>query len=794
VDDASLEVLNLTLAGSDETVAAGASRSPVELQRVAHYRILRQLGAGGMGTVYLAHDEKMDRQVALKVMSRHQGASEKAGQRFAQEAWIAGRLDHPNLVKVYERGTWQELSWFSMELVGGGSLAEVLDNLRLVGRDPRTGLQAGTSQYVHWALRRVIEAAHGLDYAHRHGVVHRDVKPMNLLLASEPAIVKIADFGLAIDAEATRMTTVGAVLGTIAFMAPEQIRGEQDAIDARTDVYALGVTLFELLTLELPFTGKTQQLYVSQVLTAEARRASKLNSQVSRDLEVVLRKAMEKERRDRYQTAAAFADDLENVLHLRPILATPTGRIKRVTKWVRRKPVHAALVATLLLSVPTLAAVAVDVVAERLAARRQRIESLLGEARWLEERLRHGEVVARASEVLSLDRGNLRALAHRALARGQLAASSSTAAEGERERLRSQALADIDRVVAALPDRSWPHGLKTFLLHLGGDEEGAAAERALAARHRSDPLTDEDLTEEARLAFVMKDYPRSAELFSELVRRDPGRVRAISSRALAWEHLKRPEEAYVDYRVVVGLAPEEYLALTDLARLSVDRKQLADARAYIEQAAALAPESGNVHEIMSFVFNELGIAAGLAGDRAEAERLFLRAAESAEKAIALEPEWSWSRLNLGTSLMERNRLLPEPDPELLRQALDAYSRYLAGVPALPDDEAGRATYFAALSNSCDVLIQLGRLEEALATCARVTAAFPTNPVGFYNLAGVHALLGRSDEALAALERDVQLGDTEWEYLERDRWFAGLNDDPRFRALVERMKHRAQPGT
>src|SRR5262249_18466705 len=153
--------------------------------------------------------------------------------------------------------------------------------------------------------------------------------------------------------EATRLTTDGAVMGTLVYMAPEQILGRQREIDARTDVYALGVTLFELLTLELPYAGATQQLYTSAVLTSEARRVRRINRRVGRDLEIVIGKALEKAPRDRYLTAAAFGDDLERVLALRPIEAVPPGQATKAWKWVRRRPVHAALAALLVVGIPT---------------------------------------------------------------------------------------------------------------------------------------------------------------------------------------------------------------------------------------------------------------------------------------------------------------------------------------------------------------------------------------------------------------------------------------------------------
>jgi serine/threonine protein kinase len=249
----------------DRAAAAAASRSS-HPERIAHFVIRRELGAGGMGAVYLAHDERMNRDVALKVMSRAQ-SSGKSEARFEQEAWIAGRLDHPNIVKVYERGTWEGYPYFSMEVIDGGSLADVIASMSRTGRDDSRNLSFGSSPYIHWAIGKVIEAARGLDYAHRQGVVHRDVKPMNLLLSRELGSVKIADFGLAIDVEATGMTTVGSVMARFcSWPRTDPWRGGADR--RADDVYALGA-LFEMLTLELPYVGRTQQLYMSQVLTSE---------------------------------------------------------------------------------------------------------------------------------------------------------------------------------------------------------------------------------------------------------------------------------------------------------------------------------------------------------------------------------------------------------------------------------------------------------------------------------------------------------------------------------------------
>jgi tetratricopeptide (TPR) repeat protein len=770
--------------------AGGRDSSPGSgPRRIAHFGILRELGTGGMGTVYLAHDERMDREVALKVMARHRGLSEKAGKRFEQEAWIAGRLDHPALVKVYERGTWEDLSYFSMEYVDGGSLADVLENLRRTGRDDARGLEFGTSRYVHWAIGKVIEAARGLDFAHRQGVVHRDVKPMNLLLARDHGSVKVADFGLAIDARVARMTTAGTVMGTISFMAPEQIRGEQDKIDARTDVYALGVTLFELLTLELPYTGQTQQLYMSQVLTVEARRASKLNTRVSRDLEIVLRKALEKQRRDRYQSAAALADDLDNVLHLRPIRAQPSGAAKRALKWIRRQPVHAALIATLVVSVPTLAVVGARKIGERNAAREARVTRLLDEARWLEERKRYDAVLERVAAVLEQDPGNTMALRQRAMARFLLAAVEDDPAA--KLRLQEEGLADASEVIRHRPDTSWPHAMKAYMLAVLERPEEAAAEQALAARLRPAEPTDEDVYQEARLADVAGDLPRAVELYSELIRRSPDAVRAIAARALAHEALDDPVHAFIDYSVAIGLDPTYDLALLDIAGLSADRGQLDDAQAYLDRAVAIGGDSAASHEVRSALLIARGKEAAADGNVDEARRLFVQAAEAARSALERSGKLVWAEQNQAVALHERGKLEDPPDTALIAQAVEHYTRIIDRFRVVPASGQDRRVYLAALHSTCDAEIALGRLQEALATCSRAAESDGENAVAFYNLAGVHAMLGHEEEALAALERDRELGDTEWKVLEADPWFAGLQRDPRFGAILAEMKRASQ---
>jgi tetratricopeptide (TPR) repeat protein len=743
-----------------------------------------------MGAVFLARDEKMNRDVALKVMSRAQ-ASEKSERRFEQEAWIAGRLDHPHIVKVYERGTWDGNPYFSMEVVDGGSLADVISNMRRAGKDDSWNLEFGSSLYIQWAIRMVIEAARGLDFAHRQGVVHRDVKPMNLLLSRELGAVKIADFGLAIDVEVTRMTTVGAVMGTISFMAPEQIRGEGERIDARTDIYALGVTLFELLTLELPYAGRTQQLYMSQVLTSEARRARTLNNRVNRDLETVILKALEKRQEDRYPSAAGFADDLDNVLHFRPITARPDGPWRRTTKWVRRNPMHAALAATLAVSVPVVAFVAERAWSDRRAAVRAKLVDLVDEARWNGEHRRYGVMRERAEAALAIAPDHPAALRHRAMA--QFLSAATLSDSRQKEPLRASALADASRVATLLPGAAWPHAMKAYMLTVMGRTKDAAAEDEAAARLRGSTASDDDVGEDARLAQVRGDKKKAVAQYSELIRRHPDSVRAIASRALIYEEVGDAASAFADYRVAAGLDPSYDLTLIDLARMSADRDKLDDAFGYLARAIAIDPENAFALEIRGWLLTERGKEAKSRGDLAEAARLFEQGESVSRRAAGGSGKLLFAELNVARAIAERAKLQEPPDRALMSRAIEGYERVLQRFKEAPAGGQERDAYDAALTNTCDAQLAIGRLQEALATCKGLTERHPDSAVAFYNLAGAYALLGMEREALDALAKDAALGDRDGEYLAADPWFAALHDEPGFKAILVSMKSGRPPG-
>jgi len=291
------------------------------------YELLAELGRGGMGVIFKARQTKLNRLVALKMILAGKLASSADVQRFRAEAEAAAELDHPNIVPIYETGEYQGQQYFSMKLVEGERLAARLPNLR---KDLRQ------------AVPILVKVARAVHFAHQHRILHRDLKPGNVLLdkQGEPYVT---DFGLAKRVESdTALTQTGAIVGTPSYMAPEQARGERQLTTA-TDVYALGAILYELLTGRPPFKADTPLGTVRLVTDCDPVAPRVCNSKADRDLSVVALKCLEKDPAKRYGSAEAVAEELERWLSGVPIQARPAGNMERAWRWCRRYPIVAAL-------------------------------------------------------------------------------------------------------------------------------------------------------------------------------------------------------------------------------------------------------------------------------------------------------------------------------------------------------------------------------------------------------------------------------------------------------------------
>jgi serine/threonine-protein kinase len=302
------------------------------LGELGDYELLEEIGRGGQGVVFRARQKSLNRTVALKVISLGQWASKTHLKRFRLEAESAARLEHPGIVPIHEVGERDGSCYFSMKFVEGGQLDEV------ARREPMP---------IGRAVELIAKVARTVHYAHEHGILHRDIKPGNILLDAkgEP---HLTDFGLArlVESESSVTQTLD-VLGTPSYMAPEQAVGNNAAVSSATDVYGLGAVLYQLLTGRPPFAGGTTYETIKLLLDTEPRQPRLLNPKIDRDLSTICLKCLEKDPKRRYSSALALADDLERWLKHEPIQARHTGVFARGGKWVRRNPTSAVLATSL---------------------------------------------------------------------------------------------------------------------------------------------------------------------------------------------------------------------------------------------------------------------------------------------------------------------------------------------------------------------------------------------------------------------------------------------------------------
>jgi tetratricopeptide (TPR) repeat protein len=387
-----------------------AREEPVANRRLGDFEIVREVGRGGMGVVYEARQVSLNRKVALKVLAAGLGLTSTAVARFHREAEAAAKLHHTNIVPVYATGEQDGTHFYAMELIEGTSLDHILRQAKqvsgahqpsdvttssppeLVETGPYvkssipTGpaLELGSSalgsggSYFDAVARMVADVADALEHAHRNGVIHRDVKPSNLLLAPNGRL-SVNDFGLARMLEQPGMTMTGEFVGTPAYMSPEQIAAGRTPLDHRSDIYSLGATLYELLTLQRPFPGERRDQVLAQILHKEPKPPRKVNKKVPVDLETICLKAMEKDPDRRYQTAGKLAEDLRHFVNRFAIKARRAGLVVRLKKWIRRNPGLAAGLACALLAtgVATFFAYRAHMVEQQRLAGQARLERQL---------------------------------------------------------------------------------------------------------------------------------------------------------------------------------------------------------------------------------------------------------------------------------------------------------------------------------------------------------------------------------------------------------------------------------
>lgn len=350
-------LLRLAIGGEPTFALRASSRAqlgqPLHDRYFADYEILGEIARGGMGVVFRARQVSLNRPVALKMILDGQLAGELQVRRFQLEAEAAARLDHPNIVSIYEIGVHEGRHYYSMKLIDGEDLAARIKrgavragepfNPQIDNHDAR-GLVRRTSRGT-WreSVRLMSTIARAVHYAHQHGVLHRDLKPTNILLAKDGTPF-VTDFGIArVANENSSGTQTVAAAGTPSYMAPEQLVGSRDQITTSTDIYGLGAILYEVLTGEPPFTGTTPLEVAQQAVAKEPRAPRQMSPGIDRDLEIICLKCLCKMPGERYSSALVLAEDLERWLNHEPIVARHATAGEKLVRWIRRNPKPAAI-------------------------------------------------------------------------------------------------------------------------------------------------------------------------------------------------------------------------------------------------------------------------------------------------------------------------------------------------------------------------------------------------------------------------------------------------------------------
>jgi serine/threonine protein kinase/Tfp pilus assembly protein PilF len=597
------DVLTSTLKAPVDPQALSAP----ELESVPGYEVLRELGHGGMGVVYQAWHNSLSRMVALKMIrsGSHAGAEELA--RFRTEAEAVARLQHPNIVQIYEVGEHDGRPFLALEYVDGGSLDRRLN---------------GTPQTPPDAARLVETLAHTVHHAHERGIVHRDLKPANVLLASggrQPPVddegtgglrpppgdlaPKITDFGLAkvLIGGSAEQTQTGAILGTPSYMAPEQARGRGRAIGPATDVYALGAILYELLTGRPPFKATSVMETLHQVASDEPVPPRALQPKLPRDLETICLKCLEKDPRKRYASAKELADDLGHFLAGEPIIARPISRWERGVKWARRRPALAALV--------VVSAVAI-------------LSALLAGVGRYEIRLREAE--AQLREYQRVEDTRLRA--EKSIAAAQVASEHRELDEAWDQVKQALAVLEPEPRLADLKDQA--ESLRADIERGLGAQKARAHDRD-AYEKQFKPLHEAvlfhssqvtGLDRPANVAAIRRDAPAALDLFGMLGEGGP---------PLNPDHFSEAERE--------DITRSSYVLLLLLAEARADPLpsenadvQAGKALAVLDRAARLRPPNRVYHLQRADYLARLGQKAGAEGERRLAEAPDLPRADAAD--------------------------------------------------------------------------------------------------------------------------------------------------------------------
>jgi tetratricopeptide (TPR) repeat protein len=807
------------------------SEAETVLGELGDFRLIREVGRGGMGVVYEAEQVSLQRRVAVKLLPLAAALDAKQLQRFRNEAQASAGLHHTNIVPVYFVGCERGVHYYAMQLIDGQSLAEIIDELRrLTGQQggqpecpmalsqaaaalirgqtvplppstaqppapipapPRSpsGVHSADTEppaaaraprmvqgqeYFRGVARLGVQAAEALEYAHQLGIIHRDIKPANLLMDVRGHLW-VADFGLAQVKTDARLTGTGDLLGTLRYMSPELALARRAAVEPRTDVYSLGATLYELLTLQPVVSGRDRQAVLRQIAFDEPRALRRVNRAIPAELATIVHKALARSPAERYATAQELADDLERWLKDKPIWAKPPGPVRRLRKWCRR---HSALVTAVAVAVlvPLLClgvgglwwawerAEAAQQAAKQQAAAEQEVELALRDSLQAQSQAKWPGAKVEAHRALALAETKpvRQQLRERAISRLADVEMVNRVEEIRLGRAGPHEQFDLARTDAACTRAFRDYGIDVLTLNRDDAAQRirqttVAVELAAALhdwaflrrrfRDKGDPLA------KALLAVARATDALPSDLAPPAGKQTAAGVRPGSWQSRLGEALEKEDTPALER--LASSAPAEQLPPATVTLLAVALRE-ADK---VEQAAEVLRRAQLRHSGDFWVNFELAYTLSESRLRKWNESLRYYA-----MALALRPESPGAHLNLGKALTETKapdeaiahfrearRLKPDSAEAHigLGVALKAKGRLDEAIAAFREALRLQPDFAMAHSNLGLTLLAKGRVDEAIAACRQAVRLQNGYANGHNNLGVALQAKGRLDEAISA---------------------------------------------